>query len=140
MNHENMRRLADKIEFEDRFDYGQWLHIPGIHPWSDEADSRDDTTASAEHADRLGECGTAGCVAGWAAHLAVQDGMNPQGRTVDGLAKTWLELEYGEAHRLFYAEVMVGAGHETAADAMLDTTAVEIAKVLRQIADGEREL
>lgn len=123
MNVDNLRAVANLIELEDRFYYGMWT--TGVSP---DAKGRE----LIESTEQLNECGTTGCVAGWAAHLALREGFKCDATDIEDFAARYLGLNEVEASRLFFAHHIVDVGGN-----WLETTAVEIAKFLRQVADGE---
>lgn len=142
MNVDLLRRTADLIELEDRFDLSYWA-------------AAGDTHEPVHPARLLDDCKTVGCIAGWVCAasgvaVAVHDswcgwcGLEYQ---VAAAAQEALGLDNGSAERLFsanggsvWAEQADAIGWNRDEGTWSDITAVQAAKVLRQIADGEVEL
>jgi len=144
MNPERMRAVADAIEESGRFDYSAWAARLDI----DDGRAIGCVSTSKELRYDIGtlrKCGTTGCIAGWAATLAFEDDKHALGKRsnvmISDMAQRYLGLNDREAFHLFHGEAMVKAGfYETGGDAMGQATAVEAAKVLRMVADGEVKL
>jgi len=134
MNPERMRAVADAIEQSGRFDYSSWACID---------DSEDDlsTTNELKACGTLRHCGTSGCIAGWAATVALGEDEALWGRRnmmISDMAEAYLDLTGDQAHTLFLGQAMVLAGfYESDGEALGKATAIEAAKVLRMAADGE---
>lgn len=142
LNRERLRELADLIEREDRFD----LSCYAAEPLPDEGSSRVRYTG-----ELLTSCETVGCVAGWACALAGERLWGLLDQRIWEVACAELGLSHAEAGRLFYAEAdSIWAREADALGLKLASsgdvanwssiTAVQAAKVLRQLADGELEL
>ena len=142
MNPERMHRVADAIEQEGRFKYDTWACSEAILDDDGEPALGISTTGELTRSGTLRRCGTTGCIAGWAATLAIEEGLAPiQNVMISSLAQDYLELTTSEAHDLFLGGAMVNAGfYHSGGDALDNATAVEAAKVLRMVADGEVEL
>jgi len=140
MNPERMREVADAIEESGRFNYSAWAAHLNIddHVYGSVSTSKE----LREGIGTLRKCGTTGCIAGWAATLALEDKTHFVGRRrnamIGDVAQSYLGLDDRQAFHLFHGEAMVKAGfYETNGEAMEKGTAVEAAKVLRMAADGE---
>jgi hypothetical protein len=133
-----MRAVADAIEESGRFMYSSWgatLDVEG-----DEVEGIS-TTNELAAVGTLRKCGTTGCIAGWAATLALEENPMLWGRRnmmISDMAEAYLDLTTTEAHVLFLGQAMVLAGfYEGDGEALAKGTAIEAAKVLRMVADGE---
>jgi len=141
MNPERMRAVADAIEESGRFMYSTWggrLNLEG--EWTEDGIS---TTNELRDVGTLRHCGTTGCIAGWAATLAFEDKSYcvTRNQMISDLAQDYLELDHDEAQKLFLGQAMVYAGfYESDGKALGNATAIEAAKTLRMIADGEVKL
>ena len=141
MNPERMRAVADAIEESGRFMYSTWggrLNLEG--EWSEDGIS---TTNELRDVGTLRHCGTTGCIAGWAATIAFEDKdyYVPRNMMISDLAQEYLGLDHDEAQTLFLGQAMVYAGfYEEDGQALGQATAIEAAKVLRMVADGEVKL
>lgn len=143
MNTDRLRQVANRIELEDRFNYqtyvgnemGDTAFVPTENGWLVL-----DLPADLQ---RLNGCGTTGCVAGWAGLLALEQGEIPQeGDEWGTFAARWLELDQRQADRLFMAEVVPEWYNDRNGDDgdTWNMNAIEVSKMLRQIADGEISL
>jgi len=145
MNPERLRKVADAIELSGRFKYSSW------------AEKLDNECVSFSTIDELRgvgtltNCGTTGCIAGWAASLAIEEGFVAVGHydrrlnySVSAFAEAYLELDSEQGDTLFLGRAMQYAGlypEDVDTEDILDrATAVEAAKLLRMVADGEVEL
>ena len=140
MNPERMRAVADAIEDSGRFMYSAWAGHTTIDDGFDESIS---TSNELREAGTLRHCGTTGCIAGWAATLALEDKSYcvTRNQMISDLAQDYLELEHDESQKLFLGQAMVYAGfYEEDGQALGQATAIEAAKVLRMVADGEVKL
>jgi len=142
MNPERMHKVADAIEQAGRFKYDAWACADAILDEDGEPALGVSTTRELIGAGTLRHCGTTGCIAGWAATLAIEEGLAPINNVmISSLAQDYLELTSGEAHDLFLGGAMKTAGfYPSSGEALDNATAVEAAKVLRMVADGEVEL
>lgn len=122
MNKEAMLKVADAIEFYDRFDLAFWVTEHGSV-----RSGRDSV------ADVVTNCNTTACVAGWAAAV-----LNPHHLGhVEDVAADLLGLTRWQADALFYgASYLWGfvVGDERNP---ISATAVEAAKLLRALVSGE---
>lgn len=139
MNPERMRAVADAIEESGRFNYAVWGGT--IDPYGDTVCGLS-TSRELRDLGTLRHCGTTGCIAGWAATLAFEDETHSLGKRrnamISDVAQTYLGLTDRQAFNLFLGETMVDAGfYEDSGEALNKATAVEAAKVLRMVADGE---
>jgi hypothetical protein len=138
VNREAFLELADRIELEGRFDLGFYASHP------------DRVNAFTGHL--ISDCGTVGCVAGWACAIA---GVSHHANSEYDIwtdACRWLGIPREVARRLFYAAgdsvwvelaETLGLTLTDDGDEVYDwssISAVQAAKVLRMIADGEVEL
>jgi len=140
MNPERMRAVADAIEESGRFHYAAW----GARTTEDGAiDECISSTKDLREHGTLRHCGTTGCIAGWAATLALElpKPLPVQWRKdmmISDIAQEYLGLDHDEAQMLFLGQAMVYAGfYEHDGEALAKGTAIEAAKVLRMVADGE---
>ena len=144
MNPERMRAVADAIEESGRFDYSAWAARLDID--DGRAIGTVGSTKELREYGTLRKCGTTGCIAGWAATLALEEDEQQWSKgsrnvTISDVAQRYLGLTDRQTFHLFHGEAMVKAGfYETGGDAMTEATAVEAAKVLRMVADGEVKL
>lgn len=142
MNRYAFLELADRIELEDRFDLGFYA-------------TRTDRVKRATTTDLTTDCGTVGCVAGWACALAGRSHASVDEREIWEDASSWLGIDLESARRLFYADrgsvwarmaddlglaVRDDECDYGSVDDWSQITAVQASKVLRMIADGEVEL
>ncbi len=139
MNPERMRAVADAIEESGRFHYSAWA---GRLNQDDAVYGYVSTSRELREYGTLRKCGTTGCIAGWAATLAFEDAEHLYGKRsnvmISDVAQKYLGLNDREAFHLFHGEAMVTVGfYETGGDALMKGTAIEAAKVLRMVADGE---
>lgn len=137
MNVARLRWVANRIELEGRFDYLTFVS-------GDKGDTpRDDCGSVILDADlkRLNDCGTSGCIAGWAGLVALEMGEIPQENdTWMDFAERWLGLTEHQAERLFFAWVVPDWHSSSDPDRCWGMNAIEVAKLLREIADGEIDL
>lgn len=141
MNVEFMRRLADVIERENRFDMSWWSKTVDLDGETHPENLRPADLISG----RVRACKTVGCVAGWANAI---DGYRDLGDSEH--AAEVLGLADREASRLFHTDrgsVWAGLtaeyGWMTSPDGWVDTEGVsasQAAQVLRRIADGTIQL
>lgn len=105
MNVENMNKLIDLLEGlqDGRFQMEKFIGYA-----IDEAACRiSDRTAEQvrrEDPKALQSCGTAACIAGWAASLADPFGKKVETQHLEDTARQWLGLSLRQADRLFYGE------------------------------------
>lgn len=142
---QRLNELADRIELDaQRFCYDKWLVTPNnLYGGM----LLDDAMRAADDPEAL--CNTVGCVAGWGAVQGLLHEFIPKGFTKADLpdfplaqyAREYLGLDEHEAHSLFMGGAMIAAGlaepdadHD---DIMEHTTAAEISKLLRMIANDE---
>lgn len=143
-----LRDLADLIEQVDtRFDYNHWCGIryPGVRGVSGVGM----TVSDLLHIQSIDEggCNTVGCVAGWGAVMALDMGFKPKhykDMTVAQYAAQFLGLKGWEQDPVFLGNAMIDAGlypPETDNEEIRNkATPVEVAKMLRMVADGEVQL
>lgn len=137
--------MADMIEANDGFDYSIWA-----------ARNMDDDESGIMFMDKLDDvggldatCGAVGCIAGWAATVALRNGWQPRGplsehwhdMTVAQYAGEYLGLDTMQQDRLFLGDAMRAAGlydNRISLEAVREeATGAEAAKLLRMVADGE---
>lgn len=150
---QRLRAVADAIELNpERFHYieylAEWDGRGELAPVDDEVEALRD----------FGQCGTAACIAGWAAADAVRhdptllEGHDDDGVVVEKIAADWLQISKTEgipnpddwffstdAHYLFHGHdaTVEPFGYDEGFDALESMTGVEAAKMCRMIADGD---
>lgn len=139
---ERLIAIADLIERTGAFSYGHWYVDEGGGELDDH-----------EGAEKLahGACGTSGCIGGWAAALALQEGdittEELHDRPISYIAREWLQINESDTFgELFYGgslyewrgEVPDGDGYDDEDERhWTNATPVEVAKMLRDIANGD---
>jgi hypothetical protein len=112
MNKERMLKVADEIvAHADHFDMGVWMTSDWLHN-KIERGLCVPVTEAVKHMD-LDDCGTAACVAGWAAYLYAAE--LQEGDTFAEAGRRILGLTHGESEQLFESE---GEAEDAAEDAV----------------------
>lgn len=118
MNKERMLKLADAIENADKsqFHLGSWFGQRSIEndEWSDMVSYRGEVGQYFSQFPNEMQCGTTACIAGWA--VAMKFNFDPKAyveTTVEDVAAEYLEINKGQAFRLFFAnQNSVWADHQ----------------------------
>lgn len=161
---EKLMALANHIELHaDQFDYDTWCRSEdskGMPTFANNAGQAAQMLSAGR------SCNTTGCIAGWAVHLAEQEGNHFERtpeigfvQSVSNAAAEFLELGWNEAHAMFFGGIAFDTGLYDPEDIIREhdlprsvirfdpgrlnacarpkVTGVEAAKMLRMIASGD---
>ena len=140
---EKFRYVADLIESlpPGHFNLNHWFIIPGDGEWDPDLESYTEITHTAPLVELMHQCGTTACIAGWitADQIHPAFALNFPGDAQDWAGR-WLELDHLQAHRLFTDLGFWRSVTQGYIRCLSDVTREEAVQVLRDIADGTREL